>query len=557
MADGRDDVEEIQVWLNNKYGSYPEWETLDEDGIAGWGTIRGIVRGVQIEVGLGGDSVDGDFGDQVARLVPNLSEASWTEDLTALAQCALRVKGYDAPRIIEPFEFAQFKQKTTAAVDQLRSDANYTTLADSEDSGAGIIDRKVWSGLCSQDAYVLVQGGDEELRTIQRRLNSSAYQPAMGLSPTDGIVTPQLARGLIKALQILVGLNNTDDPTDENAADGIWGDKTAERVRDQGSITGGAGEQWTRLLAYAVYVNGATDTNVDDPSWPDIAARANGFGRNMRLDVNVDSGIIIALVVAALFVSHGDQDRGYDDLNAAQDASQPIIGIDTATRLTGLTQTFDTADTGLNDMHAGFVGRYMQNAPDPVLDKEMTLEEIEELSQLRTKNAWGEVAFGIAPIWQTSANDASYFIPGRGTTDAQDANARAEALGIPDNVTIYYAVDFDAFGATIEDLIVPYFQELNAETTRLGGRPIGAYGPRAVGNRMNDEGLATASYVGNLSYGWTGNLGQPMPDNWAIDQFFETDIDFIDDDGNVAGTYGVDELILNPANGQLWYPKAD
>lgn len=41
--------------------------------------------------------------------------------------------------------------------------------------------------------------------------------------------------------------------------------------------------------------------------------------------------------------------------------------------------------------------------------------------------------------------------------------------------------------------------------------------PRAVCNRMEQEGLASASYVGNLSYGWTGNLGQPMPDNWAID----------------------------------------
>jgi hypothetical protein len=52
--------------------------------------------------------------------------------------------------------------------------------------------------------------------------------------------------------------------------------------------------------------------------------------------------------------------------------------------------------------HAGFAGRCMQRTPDPVLDMDPTLEEIERLSQLRTEHdQYGEVAFGIAPIWQT------------------------------------------------------------------------------------------------------------------------------------------------------------
>jgi hypothetical protein len=62
-------------------------------------------------------------------------------------------------------------------------------------------------------------------------------------------------------------------------------------------------------------------------------------------------------------------------------------------------------------------------------------------------------------------------------TDVQVAHTRAEALGIPNIVTIYFTVDLDAFGDTIDNLIVPYFQELNAENARLGGRPIGAYSP--------------------------------------------------------------------------------
>ena len=552
---GREDVQEIQAWLNGAFGSNSEWEQLDEDGIAGWGTIRGLVRGLQLELGFSGSEVDGVFGNALKDAVPVLTPPTSEEQtIISIAQAALRVKGYNAPAVGSG-EFGHFIDQTVEAVEKLSSDANYSENRAS--NGNVTINKEVWKGLCSQDAYVAVQGGDEQLRTIQRRLNSSTYQPAMGLNPTDGIVTPQLARGLIKAVQIQVGMKNTDDPTEENAADGIWGPGTAERVRDLGEVTAAAGQQWTRLIAYGLYVNGFS-VDVEDPSFSEVAPRANGFGITLRLNrIPDDNSFVSSLIIAALFVSYGDQDRGYGDLRVEADVTQPVIGIDTATRLEGLTKTFVTAGTGLHNMHAGFVGRYMQNAPDPVLDKEMTLEEIEQLSRLRTENdPYGEVAFGIAPIWQTSANDAAYFIPGRGTTDAQDANARDDALGIPDNVTIYYAVDFDAFGDTIDNLIVPYFQELNAETVRLGGRPIGAYGPRAVCNRMNDDDLATASYVGNLSYGWTGNLGQPMPDNWAIDQFREVNAAFIDDDGNGAGTYGVDQLILNPENGQLWYPEA-
>ncbi|MCI2266120.1 hypothetical protein [Sediminivirga luteola] len=47
-----DDIREIQVWLNNRYGDRSEWVPLLEDGIPGWGTVRGITRGVQIASGL-------------------------------------------------------------------------------------------------------------------------------------------------------------------------------------------------------------------------------------------------------------------------------------------------------------------------------------------------------------------------------------------------------------------------------------------------------------------------------------------------------------------------
>ncbi|KAB1945434.1 DUF1906 domain-containing protein [Brevibacterium linens ATCC 9172] len=513
---------------------------------SGFIPIRGLVRGLQLELGMSDNEVDGVYGDTLHSRVPFLNPTGGNGEANVrLVQSALRVKGYDASPVDDILGgFGDYNDRTIGAVNALRNDANYTTLAGTTGSGGGVVDREVWKGLCSQDAYVLVQGGDAKLRTIQQRLNDAAYQPQMGLNPTDGIITPQLARGLMKALQILLGIANPD---------GIWGPKTANAVRAQGPIDA-PGQQWTRLLAYALYVNEYTDMDVNDPSWSAVAQRARGFGLSLRLNVT-DTGPISTLIVAALFVSYGDQQRGYDDLRWDADPTQPTIGIDTASRLTDLTRTFELPESDLYQMHVGFVGRYLQNAPDPVLDKEMTIDEIYALAELSTSNAYGTVPFGIAPIWQTSANDGGYFIPGRGTSDAQAADTRAEAFGIPKNVTIYFAVDFDAFGSTIEDLIIPYFRELNDEMSAIGGNPIGAYGPRAVCNRLAEEGLATASYVGNLSYGWTGNLGQKMPSNWAIDQFFEFEADFYDADGTFIGTHGVDQLIHNPENGQLWYPE--
>jgi peptidoglycan hydrolase-like protein with peptidoglycan-binding domain len=532
---GREDVEEIQKWLNSVFGDRSEWVTLDEDGIAGWGTIRGLIRGLQLELGFTGGDVDGVFGNALKAKVPVLTPPTSVEQtIISIAQSAFRVKGYNAPSVGSG-EFGHFTDQTVEALQQMCDDSNY--YSNRASNGNLTINDEIWKGLCSQDAYVLLPGSDEKLRTIQRSLNATEFQPGIGLNPADGIVTPQMARALIKAVQIIVGV----DP------DGYWGDSTQAKIPPTMTSPGDA-SKWTKVLAYALYVNGYTGVNVSSPTWENVASYMFRFAATMRLEVPQE-GTVDRYGITALFVSHGDQSRGWN--NVRHEPGVPAIGIDTATRLTGLTKTFVTSGTGLNNLHVGFVGRYMQNAPDPVLDKEMTLEEIEELGQLKTTDEYGEVFFGIAPIWQTSANGPDYFIPGRGTSDAEAADTRAAALGIPNNVTIYFAVDFDAFGDTIDDLIVPYFEELNAN---LSARPIGVYGPRAVCNAIESKSLATASYVANLSYGWTGNLGQPMPTNWAIDQFAEFEANFYDDDGNLAGKYGVDQLVNNPENGQLWYP---
>ncbi len=49
-----------QVWLNETFGYHPKWTVLAEDGITGWGTINGLIKALQIYLGVG---ADGDFGN--------------------------------------------------------------------------------------------------------------------------------------------------------------------------------------------------------------------------------------------------------------------------------------------------------------------------------------------------------------------------------------------------------------------------------------------------------------------------------------------------------------
>lgn len=53
---------------------------------------------------------------------------------------------------------------------------------------------------------------------------------------------------------------------------------------------------------------------------------------------------------------------------------------------------------------------------------------------------------------------------------------------------------------------------------------VGIYGTRNACSRVSNLGYACSSFVGDMSTGFSGNLGFSMPDNWAFDQFKTTTI---------------------------------
>ncbi len=74
--------------------------------------------------------------------------------------------------------------------------------------------------------------------------------------------------------------------------------------------------------------------------------------------------------------------------------------------------------------------------------------------------------------------------------------------------------------ADINSNILPYFRGIKEEMSWYF--QIGVYGPRAVCNRLLANGLAKYSFATDMSNGFTGNIGQLMPKNWAFEQFVET-----------------------------------
>lgn len=77
MADTK--VSEIQIWLNSVYKDNENWVTIKEDGITGNNTVAGLIRALQIELGV---NVDGAIDqDYIAFLDSRLTDGMRREDI--------------------------------------------------------------------------------------------------------------------------------------------------------------------------------------------------------------------------------------------------------------------------------------------------------------------------------------------------------------------------------------------------------------------------------------------------------------------------------------------
>lgn len=452
-------VQVVQEWLNETYENSPGYEPVAEDGITGWGTIRALIRALQIEIGI---APDGNIGPATMSLCPTLSTASSEGNLVKIVQGSLFCKGYN------PTGFTgTYGVNTRAAIMSLQSDAGLS-------NPDGITTPLIFKALLTMDSFVNL--GDTRVRTIQQNLNrdySHIYGTKIGLIPCDGLKSKMLITGLIYGLQVEEG---------NSAPDGIWGPNTFSLIPTLS--VGSTRLKQIQILRYGLYINNFDPlhfTGIFDNPLKSVVMAFQTF-----CGLTAD-GIAGKQTFASLLISYGDKNR----IGTACDCVTTI--------------TPERAQTLKNAGYL-YIGRYIVGGD---------FKKIKP-GELDTIFAAGLKVF---PIHQTSGSSVNYFTPHQGAKDAVSAINAGSSYGFKRDTIIYFAVDFDCLDYQVTSNILPYFQALFNTMTASGSKyRIGIYGPRNACSRVSNAGYAVTSFVSDMSSGFSGNLGYPLPSNWAFDQ---------------------------------------
>ncbi|MCY9196150.1 DUF1906 domain-containing protein [Bacillus atrophaeus] len=487
-------VLQTQEWLNETYGGKHGYNTVEENGKTGWQTIYGLTRALQIELGIS-EPAD-NFGPTTQKLFKPLKRQapdSEPNNMNYILQGALWCKGFS------PGGFTGvFFEQTENAVKKFQKAAGLTTQD-------GVVTTLIMKALLDMSAFRLVPGGNSRVRQIQQNLNRD-YNDYIGLMPCDGLYARDTNKALIYALQKEEGMSTS-------VANGFFGNGTTNlcpTLTPGDSRTG-----FVLIVQYALYCNGKSfdPGEFDGKYGVGVVSAVKAFQEFMCLP---QTGYADMPTIKALLSSSGDTTR-------------TASACDTATILTA-----ETAQTLRNNGYK-IVGRYLTGnvrTSSGLASKALTAKELSTIFDAGLK---------VFPIYQDGGYESSYFVKDQGTRDAYSAVSAARRLGFPSGTTIYFAVDFDAYDYEVTDKIIPYFQEIKSAFAKMqtfSTAPkyeIGVYGPRNICIRTAEAELTKYSFVANMSTGFSGNLGYPMPDNWAFDQFYEGTI------GSGSGSIGIDK----------------
>lgn len=458
-----------QKWLNATYKNFNGYISCTEDGQTGNGTVASLISALQIEIGV--STPTGEFGPMTAELCPTVQSGA-KGHIVNIIQGGLWCKGFSSQDLTQDFD-----NTTVSGVNQFKMAAGLT--AD------GKVDAKTMKGLLSIDAVVLISGGDSRIRAIQQALNnkySDYFWMDLNICPCDGVYGRNTCNALLYAFQKEVGI---DEPN------GVFGPGTAQGANDHNVALNSKQTALVYLLQYMLYVNGFNPGSFNGIFDTGVENAVINFQSLMALEAD---GWVGLSTWAALLVSKGNVDRS---CNAC----------DCTDRITNQRAQY------LKSIGINYVGRYITG---------YWAVSISEISLIL------EAGMKFVPIFERSGNDlsgnmdvtdASYFTHEQGRQDALYAASTAQELGLPENTTIYFAVDFDAYDFEVDSNILEYFRALSVYLLHYN---VGIYGPRNVCTRVSNAGYAKTSYVADMSTGFSGNIGVRIPSNWAFDQFYET-----------------------------------
>ncbi|WP_288158090.1 glycoside hydrolase domain-containing protein [Faecalibaculum rodentium] len=346
--------------------------------------------------------------------------------------------------------------------------------------------------------FQLVPGGDPTLRVIQRSINAD-WSSVIGVQPCEGVMSRNTALSLIGCLQGALNLQTwIPDLTSV-----VFGPATQSAFSQHPLYEGCSEPALVKIAKYALYFYGFGQTEFSSTFTSGMRLNVVNFQKEYGLTGldGVVSGQIHLTTMMSLLTSRGNPNRSCTGGDTSQILSRQMC---------------------VNLKAAGYnvIGRYLTGtvgvgaAERP---KYLTPEEIGNIQ---------DAGLSVFPIYQNGGYYADYFkISGRGSYDAVTALRTAAVLGFPEETVIYFAVDFDCMSYQTESLIIPYFRQIANAFRQAAFNPknykIGIYGPREVCRQISAEGLAEYSFVADMSTGFSGNLGFPIPSNWAFDQFDE------------------------------------
>ncbi|MBC2688171.1 DUF1906 domain-containing protein (plasmid) [Bacillus toyonensis] len=483
-------VKQAQEWVNSTYKGRAGYEEVQVTGKTGWSTMWALTRALQLELGITATSTN--FGDgtlrEIAKKCPINTTSNTNSNIVKIIQAALYCKGYGPGGIT-----GTYGPGTQSAIASMQKNLGST-------SNDGAVTPKLFKALLTMDAYVVVNNGSEKIRSIQQWLNNKYINRAdFSYMPCDGHYSRSVQEALMFAIQYEQGLQ-------DGTANGIFGPTTQEKIKSIILKEGSTGP-FVYLFQAALIFNGY-DVPFDGKYSAAVTTQLKQFQNFSLLKA---TGISDFQTWASLLVSTGDTER--------QGKSCDCI-------------TEVTPERAKTLVAAGYetVGRYLTNADikNPI-NKKIQAGEIDNILA---------AGLSIFPIYQTNGGDKAYFNPDQGQKDAIKAYEAALYHGFPYRTTIYFAVDFDANGEEIKDKILPHFQAINEQMKKLGSYyDIGVYGSRNVCNQVSDKKYATYSFVSGMSPRYSGNLGFPLPRNWAFDQIKEYAI------GSGNGSIAIDKHI--------------
>lgn len=475
-----------QQWLNDTYSTNNAWVTIEENGLTGWNTIYALIRAFQIE--LGNDSPSGNLGPWTLATLEGLGTISRDDNaepsnVIRILQGAMWCKGYWSSAMTGIFDEA-----TENGIKQLQSDVGIQQN--------GRVNFYLWKSLLSMDQFVMLDDGEAGIREFQQYFNANYSLYFEKYVSCDGLAGRDLYTCFIYILQ-------KDEGMDAATGTGIFGNNTYNRCPNISSLDASRFADTIKCLKIAIYLEGfntppyALDTT--STLTQRLINEVNNFNTFMQQSSYNSSTSINRQAIKQLFTSNGYTGR----TSHVCDTATPINSNARAQVL----------------IHNGYdiVGRYLTSGIINGENKQITKAEI---------NILRNNGLSFFPIYQTSGNYLEYFSYNQGVSDAENAYNLAQSLSLPANTIIYFAVDVDVLEGNIPYYILPYFEGIYNTLINKSTYGIGVYGTRNICSYVLRNGYALKSFVGNMSTGYSGNMGFSMPRNWSFNQYAGDEITY-------------------------------